>query len=71
MYNHGINTILPICTPAKVVKKVVEAIYGGHLELQDDVEALLILANCLQVSILQYDRLKRSRCYIIQSYSFQ
>ena len=52
MYNQGINAVLPMCTPATVVKKIVEAIYSGYLELQDDVEQLLVLANYLQVRMV-------------------
>lgn len=52
MQNSGIGTIVPVCTSAAVVKRLVEALYSGHIELQEDVEQLLVLANCMQVGLL-------------------
>ena len=49
MQTSGLETIVPICTPSAVVKKMVEALYSGYIELQHDVEQMLVLANCLQV----------------------
>lgn len=45
------ETILPVCTPPAVVKKLVEALYSGYIDLQQDVEQVLVLANCMQVQI--------------------
>lgn len=50
MQTSGQETVVPICTPASVVKKLVEALYTGFIELQHDVEQMLVLANCLQVT---------------------
>ena len=47
----GLETVVPICTPAAVVKELVEALYCGFIELQHDVERMLVLANCLQVTV--------------------
>lgn len=50
MQTSGLNTILPVCTPPAVVRKLVEALYSGCIELQEDVEQILVLANCMQVT---------------------
>lgn len=49
MQTSGLETIVPICTPPAVVKKMVEALYTDYIELQHDVEQMLVLANCFQV----------------------
>ena len=50
MQTPGTNIVLPVCTHATIVKKLVEPIYSGYVDLGDDVEQLLLLANCMQVS---------------------
>ena len=50
MQNTGMDTIVPVQTPAPVVRRMVEALYSGFVELQEDTEQLLILANCMQAS---------------------
>ena len=50
MQTSGPETILPVCTPPSVVRKLVEALHSGFLELQEDVEQILVLANCMQVT---------------------
>ena len=52
MQSSGIGTIVPVRTSAAVVRRLVEALYSGHIELQEDVEQLLVLANCMQVGLL-------------------
>ena len=52
MQNSGIGTVVPVCTPPAVVRQLVQALYSGHVELQEDVEPLLVLANCIQVGLL-------------------
>lgn len=45
MQNSGIGTVVPVCTPPAVVRQLVQVLYSGHVELQEDVEPLLVLAN--------------------------
>ena len=52
MQNSGIGTVVPVCTPPAVVRQLVQALYSGHVELQEDLEPLLVLANCIQVGLL-------------------
>lgn len=49
MQNSGMNTVVPVCIPPSVVRKLVRSFYTGILEMQEDVEQMLVLANCLQV----------------------
>ena len=51
MQTSGLETLVPTRTPPSVVRKLIEALYTGFIELEQDVEALLILANCLQVPL--------------------
>lgn len=44
---------MPVCTPPAVVKKLVEALYSGYIDLQQDVEQVLVLANCMQVKLVE------------------
>lgn len=53
MQNTGMDTIVPVQTPAPVVRRMVEALYSGFVELQEDTEQLLILANCMQVKLIE------------------
>ena len=50
MQTSGLDTIVPICSPLAAVKKLVAALYTGFITLQDDVEEILNLANCMQVT---------------------
>ena len=45
-----VKVVLPIRTASKVVRKVVAALYSGHLHIGDEAEEMLMLANHLQVS---------------------
>ena len=49
MQNGGVTAIVPVRTSQTVVHKLAEAFYSGFIELGDDVEELLVLANSMQV----------------------
>lgn len=45
---HG-DMLLPVCTSTAVVKKLVEALYTGFVDLATDSEQVLVIADALQV----------------------
>lgn len=49
MLTGGMETVLPVRTSPAVVRKLVESLYTGTVKLQEDVEQILVLANCMQV----------------------
>ena len=51
-YEHSSHAIVPVRTPASVVEKVVRALYSGSVEVGQDVEDILVLANALQVGLM-------------------
>ena len=48
-YEHSSHGIVPVRTTASVVEKVVRALYSGSVDVGEDVEEILVLANALQV----------------------
>ena len=49
MQDCGLHAVVPVRTSHAVVLKLVKGLYSGHIELTDDVEELLLLANSMQV----------------------
>ena len=45
----GTITVLPVYTAPEIVRKVIESLYSGFLELSCDVEQIPLMADCLQV----------------------
>lgn len=50
MLTSGMEAVLPVRTSPAVVRKLVESLYTGTVKLQEDVEQMLVLANCMQVT---------------------
>lgn len=50
-YTHNSDGIVPVRTSASVVEKVVKALYSGSVDIGEDVEQILVLANALQVRL--------------------
>lgn len=50
-YKHNSDGIVPVRTSASVVDKVVKALYSGWVDIGEDVEEMLVLANALQVRL--------------------
>ena len=48
----GSLTVLPICIAPEVVHKIIESLYSGFLDISCDVEQMLLMADCLQVSLM-------------------
>ena len=46
---NGLQCVLPVCTSPDIVERFVRSIYSGFIELKDDVEQMLVLANSIQV----------------------
>ena len=64
MLTSGIETILPVRTCPAVVRRLVEALYAGTIELPEDVEQMLVLANCMQVSSILLPQAELSNALI-------
>ena len=54
MQRNGMNCILPVCTAPAIVRRVVQAIYSGSIELQADIEQMLVFANSIEVHHLPW-----------------
>ena len=46
---NGLHCVLPVCTSPGTVERFVRSIYSGFIELKNDVEQMLVLANSIQV----------------------
>ena len=46
----GSRVVLPVRTPHAAVYKLVQALYTSSVQLTEDVEAVLLLANSMQVT---------------------
>ena len=52
MLNGGVNAVVPVRTSHAVVHKLAKALHSGFVQLGDDIEELLVLANSMQVTSL-------------------
>lgn len=52
-YKHNSDGIVPVRTSASVVDKVVKALYSGWVDIGEDVEEMLVLANALQIKLVE------------------
>lgn len=49
MQDCGLHAVVPVRTSHALLLKLVKGLYSGHIELTDDVEELLLLANSMQM----------------------
>lgn len=69
----GSTVVIPVITPPEIVRKVVKALYSGHLELSDDVEQIMLMADCMQTScrITPYHQRNSKKCMSTKAFTQQ